>query len=45
MLQFLDKIGKVENSVVEVVPLGDMVSTVNTSVTYDKDGKEMDHGK
>jgi hypothetical protein len=45
MAQFMDKVGKTENAVVDVVGMGEMASTVTTSVSYDKEGKVLDNSK
>ncbi len=45
MAPFMEKIGKVEHTLVDVVSLGELASTVNTGVAYDKDGKVMDNSK
>ena len=45
MAQFMDKIGKVENIVVDVVSMGELASSANTSISYDKDGKVLENSK
>ena len=45
MKQFMEKISKLENKVVDVVSFGELASSVNTSVAYDKDDKVLDNSK
>ena len=45
MAQFMDKIGKIETTVVDVVSMGELASSANTSISYDKDGKVLDNAK
>jgi hypothetical protein len=45
MAQFMEKVGKVENIAVDAVSMGELASSVNASVVYDKDGKVLDNNK
>ncbi|CAB3976713.1 Hypothetical predicted protein [Paramuricea clavata] len=45
MAQFMEKVGKVENIAVDAVSMGELASSVNASVVYDKDGKVFDNNK
>ena len=45
MAKFMEKISKVEGTVVDAVSMGDQASSVNASVAYDKDGNVLDNGK
>ena len=45
MKQFNENIGKFEGTVIDAVLMGDLASSVNTTVAYDKDGKVVDNGK
>ena len=45
MAKFVDKVGKMEGTVVDAVSMGEYASSVNTAVTYDKDGNVLDNSK
>jgi hypothetical protein len=45
MAQFMEKVGKVENIAVDAVSMGELASSVNASVVYDKDDKVLDNNK
>ena len=45
MAQFMVKIGKNENTVVDVVSMGELATCVNTDISYGKDGKVLDNSK
>ena len=45
MAKFIEKISKVEGTVVDAISMGDRASSVNTSVAYDKDGNVLDNSK
>lgn len=45
MAKFVEKISKVEGTVVDAVSMGDQATSVNSSVAYDKDGNVVDNGK
>ena len=45
MAKFVEKISKVEGTVVDAISMGDQATSVNTSVAYDKDGNVLDNSK
>jgi hypothetical protein len=45
MAQFMERVGKVENIAVDAVSMGELASSVNASVVYDKDDKVLDNNK
>jgi hypothetical protein len=40
MMKFVEKVGKVENNVLEIISMdGDLATSMNTDTSYDADGK------